>query len=339
MKRKRSTIREVAKRAKVAPITVSRVVNKSGYVSEKTRQRVEAAIEELNYIPNTISQSLRYQKTNMITLLVTDITNPFWTGVTRGVEDVCNDHGFQVVLCNTDEKFSKLEGYINLMLEKQSDGFVLAPTDSSKELVQSILNKHVPIVLVDRVLEGVEASIVLNDNEEGAYQLATHLIELGHQRIAVLAASEEISTNVQRLAGYRRALRDADLSINENLIIYGDFTVESGYEMAKTIMCQPEPPTAIFAVNNFIAIGAMMALQEAHLKVPDDISIVCFGEIPYALPETAKMTTANQFPYQLGVKAAEVLLELIEDENAHHKEVVVPIEISIRDSSGRPPTP
>lgn len=337
MKRKRSTIREVAKRAKVAPITVSRVVNNSGYVSEPTRRRVEAAIEELNYIPNTISQSLRYKKTNMITLLVTDITNPFWTAVTRGVEDFCNTHGFQVVLCNTDEKFNKLEGYINLMLEKQSDGFVLAPTNSSKELVQSILSKHVPIVLVDRFLEGVDASLVLNDNENGAYQLVKHLIELGHKRIGALAASLEISTNSQRLAGYRRAMNEANLPIDENLITFGDFTVESGYEMAKKILQNEELPTALFATNNFIATGTIMALEEENLKVPDDMSIVCFGEIPYVLPEATKVTTANQFPYQVGVKAAEVLLEQINDENAKPKQVIIPVEISFRGSS-RPPS-
>ena len=176
------TVRDVAKKAGVAPTTVSRVVRNSGYVSDATRLRVEKAIAELGYIPNNVSRSLRLQKTNVIALIISDITNPFWTTITRGVEDATHESGLSILLGNTDEKPDKLDAYVDIMLQQQVDGFLIAPTHKNTEAVQAVKDKGIPMVLIDRFAEGVEVDVVRSDSVEGAFRLTQYLIELGHQQ-------------------------------------------------------------------------------------------------------------------------------------------------------------
>ncbi|MGC8878879.1 MAG: LacI family DNA-binding transcriptional regulator, partial [Anaerolineae bacterium] len=197
------TIRDVARRAGVAPITVSRVINNSGYVSQETRARVEAAIAELRYVPNTLARSLRFKKTRVLALIVTDITNPFWTTVARGVEDVANAHGFSLILCNTDEDEAKQDAYLQVLLQKRVDGFILVPARSTAEPVLTIQTQKVPVVVLDRRIPGVAVDVVRSDSEGGAYRLVTYLLALGHRHIAALSGPPTISTAVDRVAGYR----------------------------------------------------------------------------------------------------------------------------------------
>ena len=186
------TIRDVAQRAGVAPITVSRVVNNSGYVSQAARQRVEAAIADLNYVPNTLARSLRFKKTRVLALIVTDITNPFWTTVARGVEDVANAHGFNLILCNTDEDEAKQNDYLQVLLQKRVDGFVLVPTRNAAQAIRLIQAQNVPVVVVDREVPGVDVDIVRSDSEGGAFLLTRHLLDLGHRRIAALSGPDHV---------------------------------------------------------------------------------------------------------------------------------------------------
>ena len=323
------------KRADVAPITVSRVVNNSGYVSAGTRQRVETAILELNYIPNTLAQSLRYQKTNTITLLVSDITNSFWTTVTRGVEDVCNRHDFNLILCNTDESQEKLEKYVNLQLERQTDGFLLVPTSDDSQMVMHIIQNHVPVVVLDRALPDVQVSTVRSDSDGGAYQLTKYLIGLGHRRIGMLSGPETIFTSEQRVSGYKRALQEAGIPVDGALIFYAGYTQKAGYEMANHVLSDIQPaPTALFAGNNFIAIGILWALKDLKLRVPEDISLVSFDDLPFDPTHEPFVTVAAQDPYQLGVSAAERLIQQIFEQNADAvvDELILPVEILIRKS-------
>jgi LacI family transcriptional regulator len=294
-KKGRPTIRDVARLAQVAPITVSRVVNNSGYIGEETRRRVEAAIAQLNYIPNALSQSLRYQKTDMITLLVSDVTNPFWTTVTRGVEDVCSASGLHVILCNTDENSTKLENYVRILLQHQMDGFILAANRDDAPVVELIRDSQIPIVLVDRVLEGVDIPAVYSDGETGAYQLTEHLIELGHRRIALLASSVQQSTSTQRADGYRRALVAHGLPVDEALILHGSYSQQSGYQMMMQLNEELDRlPTALLTANNFIALGAQRALSELCLEVPQDISLATFDDLPFQLyPEPSPRTPTD----------------------------------------------
>jgi LacI family transcriptional regulator len=163
------TIRDVAQRAGVAPITVSRVINKSGYVSDETRQRVEQAIEELQYVPNTLAQSLRFDRTNIFALIVTDITNPFWTTLARGAEDAASEENLNLIVCNTDENPAKQSNYIELLLQRRIDGFLLAPAENTAESIAPLLKRQVPLVVLDRRIPGVQVDVVRGDSERGAY--------------------------------------------------------------------------------------------------------------------------------------------------------------------------
>jgi LacI family transcriptional regulator len=330
------TIRDVAKLAGVAPITVSRVINNQGYISDDTRTRVEAAIAELHYIPNTLSRSLRSKKTDMIALIVSDITNPFWTTVTRGVEDACSEHQLNVVLCNTDEKPEKLNQYVNLLLQKQTDGFILVPTRDAMPAIRRTQKQGVPLVVLDRVLPDVRVDVVRSDSEGGAYQLTRYLLELGHRRIAMLSGQVEISTGEHRIAGYKRALQEFNLPVDETLIHHGEYKSESGYVRTLHVMQHVNPrPTALFAGNNFIAVGVIRALSELGLRVPDDVSLVSFDDLPTLFKPF--LTVVAQTPYDLGYQAAQLLFERIsEPDDVEPREIVLPVEMFIRESCAPP---
>jgi LacI family transcriptional regulator len=329
------TIRDVAQQAGVAPITVSRVVNNSGYVSQAARERVEAAIADLNYVPNTLARSLRFKKTRVLALIVTDITNPFWTTVARGVEDVANAHGFSLILCNTDEDEAKQNDYLQVLLQKRVDGFVFVPARSAADSVRLIQAQKVPVVVVDREVPGVDVDIVRSDSEGGAFLLTRHLLDLGHRRIGALSGPEDISTAAQRVAGYRRALREAGLAPAEELVFHGSYDPESGYATACAALALRPRPTAFFAANNFIAVGALRAVREAGLRVPEDVALVCFDDVPAWLSIDPFLTVAAQSAYQMGRQATELLLErLSPHESTPPRDVVLPVQLHIRRSSG-----
>ena len=178
------TIRDVARLAGVAPITVSRVINQSGYIREETEERVKAAIAQLGYVPNSLARSLRSRQTSMLALVLTDITNPFWTTLARGVEDAASDAGFNLILCNTDESVEEQERYIHVLLQKQVDGILLVPAHTQPESIQFIQRQKVPVVILDRGVPGAHADVVRCDSVGGAYQLTRLLVSLGHCQIA-----------------------------------------------------------------------------------------------------------------------------------------------------------
>ncbi len=327
-------IRDVAKLAGVAPITVSRVINNSGYATGETRRRVQEAIEKLGYVPNSLARSLRSRKTRMLALLLTDITNPFWTTVARGVEDAASDAGFSVILCNTDESETEQERYLRIILEKQVDGVLLVPVRDPVEPVCSIRAQQVPVVVLDRrVPANLETDVVRSDSEGGAYNLANLLISLGHRRIAILTGPHGVSTAEDRVAGYRRALRDAGL--DWELVLYGDFSLDSGYQLACQALQREPRPTACFAGNNFLAIGALRALRDAGLKVPEQVALVGFDDLPEALMIDPFLTAARQPAYEMGHKATELLLARLSSQApGGSQEIVLPVEIVVRRSSG-----
>lgn len=330
------TIRDVAKRAGVAPTTVSRVINNSGYTSAETRARVEAAIRELQYVPNSLSQSLRYKRTNTIALVLSDITNPFWTTVTRGVEDAASEHGIHVFLCNTDEKPDKTASYVDKLLQRQTDGFLFVPTGTDAEILQKIKKQGVPLVVLDRTVDDVAVDVVRSDSVGGAQRLTDYLIGLGHRRIAMIPGPRNIATSVQRLEGYRLALAAHGIAYDETLVRYGQFNQENGVNVAVTqalLRDLAPPPTAIFAGNNFISIGVLQAVYRAGLRVPEDISVVSFDDVPYNWHPEPFLTVMAQEPYKLGMHAAALLLALISgEEQPGSRDVVLPVQLVERHS-------
>lgn len=332
-----TTIRDVAKQAGVAPITVSRVINNSGYISRETRDRVEAAIAELQYVPNSLARSLRSKQTKTIALVLTDITNPFFTTMARGVEDIANKQKFNVIFCNTDESEAKQHEYLTILLQKQVDGILLVPAQSKAEPVKLIQQQGVEVVVVDRRVPYSQVDVVRTDSEKGAYQLTQYLLNLGHKEIAILTGPHQVSTAIDRVSGYRRALIEAELKVKECFICYGEFTQAGGYEMMRRVLALAKRPTAIFAANNFIALGALRAFHDAGLRAPEDIALVAFDDLPPSLIIDPFLTAASQPSYEMGQRAAELLLARLTGEMfVDYQEVILPTEIIVRGSSGPP---
>ncbi len=330
-------IRDVAKLAGVAPITVSRVINNSDSVNPATRERVQKAIDELHYVPNTLAKSLRSRQTQTIALILTDITNPFWTTIARGVEDAAAESGFHTILCNTDENPAKEATYINLLLQRRVDGIIIAPTTPDKTRLALLKRHQVPCVLIDRRVAGFKADAVYGDSRTGARVLTEHLINLGHRRIAIVNGPCSISTAQDRTDGYRAALRRHQIPLEDGLIMEGgEFKQTSGYQHVKQLLAHHPRPTAIFAANNLIAVGALQALREAGLRVPEDMAIVCFDDIGLASVVEPFFTVVAQPAYEMGEKAARLLIErLAVKRNIKTREIVFAPQLIIRQSCGQ----
>ena len=327
------TVLDVAKRAGVAPITVSRVINNSGYISLATRERVEAAVKELGYVPNTIARGLRSKRTHTLALVVTDITNPYFTLMARGVEDVAGNSNYTVVYCNTDESEIKEEKYANILAQKQVDGVLLVPACGNADTVKFLRSNDIAVVVLDRSIAGVKTDSVRSDSEDGARRLVKMLIGLGHKRIAIITGPKDVSTAVDRVTGYQHALKEAGLLENES-VYYGEFNQLSGYEITMQAMTQLSKPTAVFGANNFIMIGIIKALRELQLNVPGDVSVVGFDDFPESMLVKPFFTAAAQPAYEMGRLAAEILLKRISGElSEEYQEHILSTEIIERESS------
>lgn len=330
-----TTINDVAKRAHVAPITVSRVINNSGYISQDTRCRVEQAISELGYVPNALARGLRSKRTNTLALVMTDITNPFFTNIARGVEDIASESGYSVIFCNTDESETEEFKYAQILAQKQVDGIILVPACCKSKTVEFFQSNDIPVVLLDRRIPEVQIDTVRCDSISGAYELVRLLIRLGHKRIAMISGQRGVSTAEDRVTGYYQAMTEAGLEENKQ-VYFGAFTQTSGYENTKKALALPNPPTAYVGANNFITIGIMKALRNHMLRVPEDVTLVGFDDLPLPLfIDEPILTVAVQPAYEMGKKAAGLLLNrLLGKVPKKRREVILPIEIIQRKSSG-----
>jgi len=330
-----TTIRDVARLAGVAPITVSRVINNNDYASKETRLRVLQAIEQLGYVPNSLSQSFRWKQTGLLALLVTDITNPFWTTVARGIEDAVSDAGFNVILCNTDENAEEVERYLRVLLAKQIDGVFIVPASSDSEQIKALKRQGIPAIVLDRRLPELLLDAVRCDSEQGAYLVTQYLLSLGHHRIALINGPAGLSTVEDRLEGYLRAFAEANLTPCSELIFNGHFTFESGEELATRALSITPPPTAIFAANNFLALGSIKALRERGMQIPADISLAGFDDLPFTQLIEPALTVATQPAYEMGRKAVELLLaRLAKTLPDQPQEIILPTGLIIRQSCG-----
>jgi LacI family transcriptional regulator, galactose operon repressor len=330
-----STIYDVARRAGVAPITVSRVINNSGYIRNETRQRVIAAVEELGYVPNRLASSLRSRRTNVLALVLADISNPFFTLIARGVEDAASDQGYMVIYCNTDESEDEERKYIDLLLQNRVDGILLVPAGSGSAAVETARRNDTPLVVIDRRAPEAEVDSVRGDSFGGAYELGRLLLGLGHRRITLLNGPAGVSTADERLAGFFRALDEAGIPATQRLSLSGRFTITSGREMALQALALEPHPTALLAANNFIALGALQAVQECGLRVPEDISLVGFDDLPDALVAFPFLTVAVQPAYEMAQKATGLLLERVAGTgSAEPQEIILPTRLIVRQSSG-----
>ncbi|MGC8972433.1 MAG: LacI family DNA-binding transcriptional regulator [bacterium] len=331
------TIYDVAKRAGVSAMTVSRVINGKKDVKPETREKVIKAIEELGYVPNSLARSFVLQKTKTIGLVITDITNPFFTTLARGVEDTAMKNQFSVIFCNTDEDPEKEVLYLELLARKRVDGVILASASGKRTPLKSLLIEGIPVVLIDREVDGLEdLDIVKGDSVHGAYLLTKHLINLGYRRIGIIVGNKNISTAEDRVEGYKKALIESGIPIEEELIKFSRYSKEGGYISTKELLSLEDPPTAIFGGNNFIAIGAMIAIREEGLRVPEDIALVSFDDIESLSEVYPFFTVVTQPAYSMGVIATELLIRRVENKDRvrERRKVILQPELIIRGSAG-----
>ncbi|MDQ6421792.1 LacI family DNA-binding transcriptional regulator [Paenibacillus sp. LHD-117] len=330
------TIYDIAEKANVSAMTVSRVINNSGRISEKTRAKVRKVMEEMNYVPNQTARSLVLQQTKLLFLLITDITNPFYTTVARGAEDAAKKQGYRLLFGNSDESLEKESDYVTTILTTRVDGVLLAPAgDPSLPHLESLRRHGVPFVLLDREVPGVECDIVLGDSKEGARQLVAHLVEAGHRRIAMVNGSSSISSARLRLQGYKEGLKLSELPFREEYVFETSFGSLSDLSEMEAWLAGLEPrPTAILTGNNVLAVEVMRLLHGQGFRVPEDMSIVCFDDLgPYADVEPF-LTVAAQQAYQFGYMGMGMLIERIQDRESAQpwKKIVLPAELLVRRS-------
>ncbi|MEC0125424.1 LacI family DNA-binding transcriptional regulator [Paenibacillus pabuli] len=332
------TIYDIAKKANVSAMTVSKVINQTGRISPATRERVQQVIEELGYIPNSNARSLVLQRTQMLSLLITDITNPFYTTLARGAEDAANQRGYRLLFSNSDEDYDKEKNYVETILSTRVDGVLFAPAgDRSLNHLKQLQERNIPFVILDRTVPGIISDVIAGDSRDGALQLIRYLTKLGHRCIALVNGSSEVSTARLREEGYMEGIREADLPFDTGLILrtgYRDFSDEVGIDQ---LLAHQHKPTAIFAANNMLAIGVIRLLRKRGLRVPEDISVVCFDDLDLASAFDPFLTVAAQPAYDFGAIGMQMLIDRIEGKAPEEPQtVIMPSELCIRASASVP---
>ena len=326
-------MRDVAERAGVSVTSVSHVINETRPVSYELRERVLAAMEELGYQPNRLARSLRSGKTQTIGTIVPDNADPFFAEVARGIEDTAFENGYSLILCNSDANLGKEAFYTDVLVEKQVDGILFLAAGLSTERILDLQQRGMPVVVVDRELPGANVDLVVTDNAGGGWSATSHLIDLGHRRIGYITAPSDLTLSEYRSTGYRKALEEAGIAENGKLVVRGNFDFKSGYRAARQLLANDKQPTAIFASNDIMAIGAICAAVESGLQVPQDLSVVGYDDIPLASYSNPPLTTIAQPNYDMGVRAASLLLERLHDPGRPSQRIVLDVELRIRRST------
>ncbi len=326
------TIKDVAHRAGVSFPTVSHVINETRFVSEELRARVHQAINELGYQPNAIARSLRCKKTQNIGMIIPDIAYPFLAEVARGVEDIGFEHGYNVILCDSNGALEREAAYIDLLQEKRVDGIILVAAGESSRHVETLIKLGMPVIVVDRELLGLEVDSVLADNPQGGYQATEYLIQLGHRRIGCITGPPDLSISSQRVSGYRQALERYSIPFCDELVVIGDFRHQEGYKAMRQLLALNEPPNAIFACNDIMAVGAICAAKDKGLGVPEDTAIIGFDDIALASFISPRLTTIAQPKYEMGAIAVKLLVERINEKSQSFTKVILPVHLVVRES-------
>ncbi|WP_446744561.1 LacI family DNA-binding transcriptional regulator [Silvibacterium acidisoli] len=308
-----STIVEVAKRADVSIATVSNVIRGTKKVSAELRQRVEAAIRELDYYPNEIARSLKVKQTRMLGMVLPDITNPFFPEIIRGAEDSAFERGYFLVTANTDEQIGREKRIVAALRSYRVDGILLASAPGNDTThIRNTIASGLAVVCLDRPVAGVEADAVLLDNVRGGRECVRHLIQAGHRRIAVITGQMNSEIARERLKGYEDALHEGGIPIDPSLILEGDFKDESGYRLAKQSLSRQSRPTAFFVCNGVMTLGALKAFEELGVRCPDDVALATFDDLTADRHFHPHLTAVVQPSYEMGARAANVLMDRIE---------------------------
>lgn len=331
-----ATIKEVAKRAGVSIGTVSNVITGNVSVSPVLRERVQTAIRELDYHPNHIARSLKVNQTNMLGLVIPDITNPFFPEVTRGAEDAALAKGYLLVTANTDERMDREQMVVSVLRSRRVDGLLIAIAPSSGTLshIESALEAGVPTVCLDRVPPGLALDSVTVDNAKGAQDCVRHLLRSGHREIAIITGCLSLEIGRDRLNGYQAALAEAGIPVCRDLILEGDFREQTGYRLGKELVLRQKRPTAVFVSNGVMTLGVLQALDETGVRCPQDIALATFDDLPLGRAFHPRLTSIAQPTYDLGFRGAQLLIDRIEGRLSDQPVALcLPSELKIREST------
>lgn len=330
-------MRDVAERAGVSVTSVSHVINQTRLVSDDLRERVLTAMNELGYQPNALARSLRRKETYTIGVIMTNSADPFFAEVTRGVEDACFEQGYNIILCNSDSDLDKELFYTNELIKKRVDGILfLAAGGKSTQHIRTMQQRKTPLVVVDRYIPDLAVDTVLIDNARGGWLATHHLIELGHRRIGCITGPSDLTLSAERVTGFRRAIQEAGLKVDESLIVKGNFQYETGYQAAQQFLAQPTPPTAVFACNDLMAMGVINAAVKQGWPVPDRLSVIGFDDIRMAGYTNPLLTTVAQPKYEMGSIATTMLLERIHNQEMAPRQKLLDTQLVVRESTAPP---
>ena len=325
-------MKDVARLAGVSTATVSRILNSPDAGRPETRRRVAAAVKKLGYEPNVSARNLRVNRTATIIVVLPDINNPFFSFIVRGIEDVAHEQGFSVLLCNTDNDLQRELQYTKIIGRRGADGAIfLTARVSSPHILK--MAERVPVVLACEYIDGAVSQVSI-DNVGAAMDATRHLIQLGHRRIAYVNGPPDVILSRDRLRGYTLALQQAGLPVLEELIAPGTFYLESGVEAARRLLGLPEPPTAVFCANDEMAIGFIRAAEAMGRRVPGDVAVVGFDDIRFAAFYRPALTTVAQPMYEIGRRAAQLLLDQVGGRADGPQSIVLPHRLVVRESCG-----
>ncbi|MGL4204672.1 MAG: substrate-binding domain-containing protein [Aeromonadaceae bacterium] len=330
-----ATIKDVAARAGVSISTVSHVLNHTRRVSAEATRSVLEAVATLNYAPNSVARSLKVNHTRTLGLLVTASANPFFAEVVKGVEDYCFNQGYSLILCNTENQLERQRHYLRMLMEKRVDGLLVICTDLDEE-IQELLRgyQQVPQVVMDWGGQCDFASVINDNVRTGAYLAGKYLLEQGHQDIACISGQLSKQTTQLRIAGLRDAMAEADLELDDADIIEGDYEMQSGFDAMQTLLAKAVRPSAVFAFDDPMAIGAICAITEAGLRVPEDISVIGYDDVEMARFSSPPLTTIHHPKAELGQLAVERLIGRLRNKELTTEEVTVQPKLVIRKSVG-----
>jgi LacI family transcriptional regulator len=332
-----ATIKDVARRAKVSLGTVSHVLGGRVPVSAELRERVDRAIRELDYHPNQNARNLKSRRTGTLGMVISDITNPFFPLMVRGAEDAALKSGYLLTVIDTDDQLERERSVFSVLRVRQMEGVlvVVSPQSGPAGHLKNTLEAGVPVVCLDRVPAGVSIDSVVVDNLKGALMCMRHLIAMGHRRIAFLGGSPGLQTARDRLRGWRMGLEEAGIEAGPELLREGDFRMESGYRLAKDLCLGRRTPTALFASNGMMGLGALKAFEELGLRCPEDVALAVFDDVPAADVLRPHLTVVSQPAYQIGRRGAELLIGRLSGAIASKRPVVITLEpeLIVREST------
>lgn len=339
MKKKRTSITDIAEQLGISISTVSRALSDHPGISEATKKRVTKLAKDQNYQPNYMAAALRKGRSNLLGIIVPHIDGHFFTMVVKGIEAVASKAGFNVLICQSNEDVAHETTNIETLINAQVDGILvsLARTTRNFAHFDKVIKQGIPLVFFDRIVEGKQVNAVVLDDREGGYLSTKHLLQQGYQRIAHFGGPQHLNIYKYRRLGYEDALREANLPVEPAYTVISDMTLEDGIEGMKQLLALPTPPDAVFSASDFSAVGALQLLKSSHIRVPEDVAICGFSNETFTGLTEPMITTVDQHCEQMGQSAVELFLQILKEKNEHFspRRIVLQPNLVVRNSTTR----